>query len=435
MSDEALLAIVNARGQVLAQPDAIGNPARLPRVRVEPGRMGVSLARAVRNQLNLDVFCLATAKSSEYTWELMRLQDDNTPLPKGCLWTAPENVIECLEGLPSAVFNEAETFGGYEWYRDVHEWLKSVTADLGYHVHSLEQWNGYPGHVLLRVTTDGPQFWFKAATGQEGSEMAITQILAERHPRAFPRVLAAQPDWNALLLENIEGRELDECDELATWVATAEALADIQLNSEGMSNRLLDAGAFDLRAKTILQFIPQLLDSVDDAMRRQPKTPPDVLSRADLDELREGLSVLCEEVDSLPFADGLANADFSPHNTLVTKNGPVFIDWEEACVSLPLIAGEYMWNRMVVESPNRAPWQPHLREAYCNRWTDRYGARVVTDAFHLLPKFALLAAVTFHAKCRADCGIVDDRFLRSLARKLATADTMRQTRFHNARAV
>jgi hypothetical protein len=123
-------------------------------------------------------------------------------------------------------------------------------------------------------------------------------------------------------------------------------------------------------------------------------------------------------VAQLPLADGLANADFSPHNTLITTKGPVFIDWAEACVSLPLIAGEYMWNRMVVESPERRPWQEHLRNSYLSRWAQEFGAATVARAADFLPAFSLLAVAMFYHERECHGPSPYDKYLRSLARKL-----------------
>ncbi len=254
-------------------------------------------------------------------------------------------------------------------------------------------------------------------------EMAIAQLLTAKHPAHFPRILATAPEWNAFLLEHVTGAELYGCDDLDIWRNVTSLLAEVQMGWVGKSDCLLKSGAADLRAGTMIAKIPEFLDHIDDAMARQPKTPPARLTRIDLDELGNALYALCANVAALPFSEGLANADFSPHNTLISGRGPVFIDWAEACVSLPLIAGEYMWNRMVVESPDRVQWQSALRATYLCRWTERYGTAMVKEAARLLPAFSVFAVAMFYHERESHGPSPYDSYLRSLARKLDNALT------------
>jgi hypothetical protein len=186
----------------------------------------------------------------------------------------------------------------------------------------------------------------------------------------------------------------------------------------GSEDHLLLAGAVDLRAETIAAGLPAFIDHVEEAMARQPKTPPTAMTRADLESLLPGLYRLTDQAAALSLRSGLANADFSPHNTLLTSKGPQFIDWAEACVSLPLIAGEYLWNRMAIEAPDRIQWQSSLRDTYLCRWAEQYGMGRIQRAAEILPAFAILAVATFFHERECNGPSVYDRYLRSLARRL-----------------
>jgi hypothetical protein len=422
MTYEAKLVIAR-RGQVLACRQE--GQITLPSVEVEQGRIGISLSKAVRQQLNLEIFCLVLPDSaSSYAaagdLHVMRLQSSRSELGCRFIWVNPAELPneDELPALLGRVEATADDFGGYAWYECVEAWLNEQVARLGYSLRGLEQWNGRVGGVLLRVITSGPDFWFKAVSDINVREFRIAQILSAKHPAFFPRVVAQEPGWNALLLQHVEGTELYVCDDLAVWKDTARLLADIQMDWVGDGAGLDRAEAADLRAGTIAAKLPQFLDYIDDAMTRQPKTPPARLTRVDLSELANALYALCTEVACLDFAEGLANADFSPHNTLITQRGPVFIDWAEACVSLPLIAGEYMWNRMAVESPNRTLWQGALRDAYLSEWAKGYGGRPVERAARWLPGFAVLAVAIFYFEGKGRSGSYDS-YLRSLTRRLA----------------
>jgi len=423
MTYKVSLLILNQDKQVLAC--ARENRLALPEVEVEPGRVGISLTRAVRKQLNLRVFCLVLPESETGDHPVLRLQSPGADLPVGFRWfdaaDLPER--EATQRVIDQAYPGSEDLGGYAWYEQVSAWLKEKLALIGYSVRELEQWNGRIGGVLLRVTTDGPPFWFKAVSDFNAREMAIAQLLSKRSPAHFPRIFAAEPKWNAFLLEHVEGTELYDADDLSVWEETAKLLADVQMEWVGAAEPMLRAGAADLRASAMIERIPAFLGHIEEAMARQPKSPPERLTRIDLDELEVALQALSTEVAALDIPDGLANADFSPHNTLVTRAGPVFIDWAEACVSLPLIAGEYMWNRMAVESPERIQWQGALRAAYLGRWRERYGAPVVERAARLLPAFSIFAVAMFYHERESRGASPYDSYLRSLARKLNQAIT------------
>jgi hypothetical protein len=422
MKFPASLVIVNSSGQVLARTET--STLSLPRVDMAPGRIGISLTRAVREQLALEVFRLITDNLPDRGHYLLRLQSYGVPLPWGYSWVQPSELIdeddEELSRLSLLVLRN-DTFGQYGWYSEVQTWIVNQVSKLGYSTLSLEQWNGNTGGVLLRVVTDGPQFWFKAVQDFNVREVSVAEVLSEKHPRVFPRVISTEPRWNAFLLEHIEGVELYECDDRSIWILVAELLADVQMDWVGASGPLLMAGAADLRPATMVARIPALLDHIDTAMLRQTKSPPNVLGRSEIDRLGRALQILCADVATLPFSEGLANADFSPHNALISSHGPVFIDWAEACVSLPLITGEYMWTRMVVEQPIHLHWQNDLRAAYFRRWAENYGARPVEKTVQILPMFSILAAAVFCVERQPGGSNNDDPYLRSLARKLVGA--------------
>ena len=419
MTYEVSLLILNDQSQVLAR--RAGATLELPRVQVESGRVGISLSRAVRDQLGLEVFCLVLSEFCESGLYPLRLQSEGAVIPNGYFWAKPSEAIdEETHKLPvfAEKVSEDRTLGGYCWYSEVQAWLARQVARLGYRVQSLEQWNGRVGGVLLHVVTDGPQFWFKAVSDFNAREFSIAQLLAGRHPSLFPSVVASEPGWKALLLEHVEGTELHASDDPQVWERVVRVLARMQMQWVGDVSGLLAAGAADLRPMALESKIPAFLEHAAEAMARQSAATPSVLQADELSEIKEQLQELCIETSALPFAEGLANADFSPHNTLITERGPVFIDWAEACVSMPLIAGEYLWNRMAVEAPERKAWQEGLRTAYLKEWSDVYGADVVGAAARLLPAFAVFAVAVFYHEREGHGASPYDPYLRSLARRL-----------------
>jgi hypothetical protein len=370
----------------------------------------------VREQLNLEVFCLVCPDFDQLP--LLRLQSAASSIAGDLRWVAATDIHSAADLPIEKIYTATNEFGGFTWYDGVAHWIEEQIGRIGHSLAGLEQWNGRVGGVLLRVVTNGPAFWFKAVGDFNTREFEIAQMLAGKHPQYFPRVVAAQPAWNALLLEHINGTELHECPNIEEWKSATIALADVQMDWMGSDDRLLRAGAADLRPETIAAGIPTFLDHVAEAMSRQTKITPAPLTRTDVEDLRPGLLRLTDQTDSLGLGAGLANADFSPHNTLWTSTGPRFIDWAEACVSLPLIAGEYLWNRMAIECPERIAWQSTLRETYLHRWAERYEMETIARAAEILPTFAVLAVAMFFHKRECHGPSAYDVYLRSLARRL-----------------
>ena len=217
MSYQTSVLIMNERSQVLVRQSE--RPLKLPRVTVEPGRAGISLVRAARDQLDIGVFCLVPATSTDGAPPPLRLQSMRPEAPNGFRWVdACDCDVDCDHTQISQVLSKFsptdQEFGQYAWYPAVQDWLTGEISRCGYVIRSLEQWNGRVGGVLLRVVTNGPQFWFKAVSDFNAREIGIAQLLASTHPEHFPRVVATQPAWNAFLLEHLDGIELYDCDDL-----------------------------------------------------------------------------------------------------------------------------------------------------------------------------------------------------------------------------
>jgi hypothetical protein len=187
------LVVLNENGQVfvLRRPRS----TRLPVVSVDKGRKGFSISRALQDQLGLQVFLLVPPASQHGSFPLLRLQGDGATVPPGYLWKQPHEITGGPMPEPdifAALSPEDASFGRYSWYPQVVDWLTRRTAELGLELRSLEPWNCRSGNVLLRVSTDGPQFWFKAIHDSNWRDFSISQLLAEQYPQYSPRIVAKE---------------------------------------------------------------------------------------------------------------------------------------------------------------------------------------------------------------------------------------------------
>jgi hypothetical protein len=390
------LALINRSGAVLLRPDGT-----LPQITPGTGRPGLAVARAILTDLAVDAFLLVSRIPSTVCFA--RAQDD-----RQLRWgEAPAEIAPECQRLAVS-----EEYGGYRWYDRALEWLKDICAPT-----RIQQVNGHAGSILLRVDTRNGSLWFKAVSGWSEREGATAKLLATNYPGLFPAVLAYDPKHNWTLSEHVEGDELFRQDALAVWERTAEALAWMQIESLGRASGYLDAGAAaDLRPQAIVVPALAFFETLPALMERQPRPQPAPLTRDQVRLTSEHVIDACRRAALLPFAETIANADFSPHNVVIQRGQPVFIDWAEAVIGFPFITCEYMRNRMVVETPSRASWREPIGRAYRAVWMERFSERDVNEAAAIVPLVAAISSAVFVRQNQplADGG--HDRYLRSLAR-------------------
>ncbi len=437
MSHQTALVIMNAKHELLAHHKR--HWTKLPTVDLARERIGFSLSRAVYEQLGLEVFFLLAPEGWQNSLPLLRLQVDSAPLPAGYVWVEP-HAINCgavpQPDLLSLLNLADESPGQYAWYPYAEDWLRRKVSELGHEVRHLEPWNSRSGNVLIRVSTGGPRFWFKAVSDANWREFLIIQALTEHHPLDRPRLHAVEPSWKAMLFENIPGITLAQCTILKDCTKATRMLADVQKKYADHTEAFLRAGATDLRASTLIQKIPGFLGSLESAIRRHPESLPDTSSERspdnkpprgmtpseyrrllfppnipELKELASLLFALCSEVATLPFSDGLFNADFEPRHVLIPADGGlVLVDWAQACVGWPLAAGEYLWRRVSNVSSQHAKWCILLSSAYLRRWGEIvHSTGGYRTAYLTFPFFALTSAIRDWE--RQPHGVTDDASL------------------------
>jgi hypothetical protein len=154
--------------------------------------------------------------------------------------------------------------------------------------------------------------WFKAVGEQNKREFAITLHLTQFFPEYAPAVLASRADWSAWLSREIEGSSLAEALDLSQWKHAAESLAKLQIQSIETCDRLLHAGAHDLRLETLLSDVAPFMDLATTLMEEQSKTPPPILSSADLKVVEWRICDALSRLSQLDIPDTLGNVDLNP---------------------------------------------------------------------------------------------------------------------------
>jgi len=178
--------------------------------------------------------------------------------------------------------NPREPFCRVGWVRELEDWMRRVLGARGIELKGFEQLNGCETFSLIRFTTTQQPVWFKAVGEPNLHEYAISLALARLLPNYVPSVLATKPEWHGWLMADAGGTTLNEVQNPSAWQTAITTLADLQIDSIGKRDELLEAGCRDLRLATLLELVDPFLDTMAELMQQQTKVSPPVLSRREL---------------------------------------------------------------------------------------------------------------------------------------------------------
>ena len=308
------------------------------------------------------------------------------------------------------------------WFRGLYQWVEEVTKPMGFPLNGgFQQLNACPSFCLIRFHSAGPAFWFKAVGPPNQREFPITQTLSALFPEYIPPILAERPDWNGWLTREAAGVNLGESHECARWGTAAAALARLQLASIGHTQRILAAGAHDLRLASLANTVQLFMETMALLMDRQTKVPPPVLSRAELALLGEQICEAIDKVTDLEIPDSLGHLDLNPGNIVVSGEHCTFLDWAEACVSLPFLSFQYLIEHRRCEVGTDSAIEAKLLESYRAPWNPVVSMGAVAAALEVAPLLAVFAYAV-GSKVWLDTERLQDLatagFLRSLTRRM-----------------
>jgi len=286
-------------------------------------------------------------------------------------------------------------FGKLGWFEDVRRWVREVIEPLGMRlVDRFRQLNASPAFSLIRFETEGPAVWFKAVGQPNLREYSVTLALARLLPRFLPRLIAARPEWNGWLALEADGTLLADQSGPAAWVAAAHALAELQIDSLGKSLHLLEAGARDLRPRTLADRIEPFFPLIAQLMQQQAKVPPKPLSRDELQKLSACVLAALTILEDADFPSALGSLDINPGNLVCTPTGSVFLDWAEAFVGHPFLTFQYFlehFRRIFGETRVK---ETQLVASYCSPWLALVSDSAIRRALEAAPLAAVFAYAT-----------------------------------------
>ncbi len=390
-----------------------GSEYRLPKIEIPKfTRPALEVTGLLRNSWNASavfLFCGVLEESANTSYFAVLESKDGFRLrPQGMEWFTIHHALSNLlfsgherravkssyrKAVNRILVDTREPFCRVGWMRELQDWVDSIIQPLGMELKSFEQVNGCETFSLIRFVTTEQPVWFKAVGEPNVHEYGILQALARLLPEFVPTILGIKPEWHGWLMSDGGETTLAEAPNSPAWQSALTTLADLQIQSMGVTEQLLRAGSKDLRIATLLELVDPFLEAMNGLMKQQTKVPPPILSRNELSDLSATLKDALHCMGALQIPDTLGHSDFNPGNILVGPERCVFIDWAEAHVSHPFLTFEYLMSHLRKDYPELIQFEDDLRSSYARCWYANSSAQHVAEAFLFSP----LAAVFTYA--------------------------------------
>jgi len=410
--DTYLLIVFDSAGTAVLV-ESQGNEYRLPKIEIpkftRPAHEVTELLRNCWKLSSVFLFSGVLEESPDASYFVVLESKDGLRLrPQGMEWFtihhALSNVLfsnqerRVLKSNHSRLTSGGPTdgsgpFARLGWMRELQDWAGSIIRPMGMELKGFTQLNACETFSLVRFATTQQPVWFKAVGEPNTHEFSISHALAKFFPCYVPNILGTKYAWRGWLMSDGGGATLGETTDPTAWQRAITTLADLQIESIGTADDLLEAGCRDLRLATLRDLVDPFLDVIAGLMQRQTKVPPPVLSRHELCDLGATLKNALYCLESLSIPGTLGHSDFNPGNILVGSERCVFIDWAEAHVSHPFVTFEYLISHLRKDYPALAHFEGEIRSSYFRCWESVAMPEQIAEAF----QYSRLVAVFAYA--------------------------------------
>ena len=248
------------------------------------------------------------------------------------------------------------------WLADVQPWIDEEVSKLGHQIREIEQVKQWSISTVLRVKTEGPDFYFKVSKELPlfVNEALVTLRLARRFPDYVQAPIAIEPVRAWMLFSAF--------DELISETAPVDIrrqifarFGELQRVSLGAVDGLLDDGCVDRRLDVLETQIDPLIG--DEGSLRGLSEDDRALLRNLAPKLKESTHQLADL--AVPYT--LVHGDFHLANTARVDGAVVFFDWTDASVSHPFFDLQSLkWETDEAEKQS-------IIDAYLSGWRDFAG--------------------------------------------------------------
>lgn len=309
-----------------------------------------------------------------------------------------------------------------DWFTKTKKWIERKLRPHALHLTGqFRQLNASSTFSLIRFETNRRAVWFKAVGEPNTREYAVTLTLAAMCPDLLPSVLASNRRWNAWLSAEAAGESIAENAGIDRWKTAASNLANLQIGTMSGSEKLLKAGAHDLRTPRLLSLVEPFFEFAADATGRSPLQSSSNLTLLELSDLKGVVRAVLDELTSFHLTDTVGLMDLNPGNIFCTANRAIFLDWAEAFVGNPLFSFEYLFQHFRRTGAREPSTEEQFRNAYLEPWRNHIPPKHLSRIISLSPIAALFgyAATVWSAGRTSPAWTARwERYLLQLVRKM-----------------
>jgi hypothetical protein len=258
------------------------------------------------------------------------------------------------------------------WYVQALAWTISRLREAGaVPLAAPDQLRSWERSFLMRIHTDVGNYYFKAAPDVFRHEPQLMKWLRDQFRNSTPEVVAFDTERHWLLLKEVEGvtTPLEEVRDEKLWEDAARRLGEMQVTAARWTPELRELGVPNRSIDVLARRIPRLCSDASAMMLGSPCG----LTRVEIDRvaaLSPTLLALAGELAQIDIPDTLEHGDLWSSNILMTKRGPVFLDWSDSSLAHPFFSLFHLMNDAASLLPtSSAESRRRLRDAYLEPWT------------------------------------------------------------------
>jgi hypothetical protein len=298
-----------------------------------------------------------------------------------------DHELEIVQTILSGDKRPRRPFCRLGWMDEAFHWTRQMAGLDIVFTGKIRQFNAAGDSTLVHFAThEGSGYWLKATGKPNAHEFRITKMLAVLCPEYLPPRIADREDWNAWLMKDA-GCSLEWLD-LPYLELTVSSMAVLQQRTMRRTTEFQAAGASDQRLRILRAHLVDIIEYLDEAMKKQISTKAPRVETYRLRDLASILDDACCCMDALGIPDTLVHNDMNRGNILFEGMHCAFTDWCEVCISNPFLGFEYL---CLLTPRSREGWSRTLREVYRRSWLDHLDAAQIDEALVLAPLLAILA--------------------------------------------
>ena len=256
------------------------------------------------------------------------------------------------------------------------EWAEAVLRSLGRaQIGDAQQFRAWNLSSILRIDTATGPVWCKSVPAFFAHEGPAIEWLSAIAPAGLlPTLLGHDPATTSVLLDDIPGADLYDCDE-KTMLAMIERLIDLQFRTIGRAAEMHAIGAPNWQPDNFIAAIRGLWAKAD--------LPVDEMTA--LDRLISGLPRRFAVLAECGLPDTLVHGDPHPGNWRSDGTSLVLLDWGDCGFGHPMLD-----TVALVERVDDDGLRQRLLDAFVAGWRDLLPAADPTAALRIIEPIAAL---------------------------------------------